>query len=151
MTSYVLLQNAWTSATQPPTGVVGTGLNATMTTLQKLNSVNGWTIVGAVPLSFNTTGIALLNCINWPEFNAIATAALQTRLMELCAVQGPILGGSGNTTHFAPGLFLAAFTVGSQTIAALTALAQANVTPWWQANGFSSQFTQADATLAGLS
>jgi hypothetical protein len=150
MAYYTILQNAWTSVTQPPAGVIGTGLTSTMTTDQKLTSVNGWVVAGTIPVSFFTNGAALLNSINWPEFNAIATASLQTQLIALCNNPGPILGGSGNTTNFAPGIFLAAFTTGSKTIASLTALAKSTITPWWQSNGYPSPFNQADTTLAGL-
>lgn len=153
--SYLALQNAWTSAVQPPAGVLGTGLNATMTTAQKISTVNSWTITGSVPASFTTTGPALLNCINWPEFAAISTAFLQSAILAVCNNPGPILGGSANTTHFAPGLFLASFTVGSNTISALIALAQSTVTPWWQASvanngaGLSAPITPSDLIAAG--
>jgi hypothetical protein len=47
-------------------------------------------------------------------------------------------------------MFVATFTnLSGPTITALTALAQAVVTPWWQANGYTSPFTQADLTAAG--
>lgn len=152
--SYLALQNAWTSVIQPPTGVLGVGLNATMTTLQKISAVNNWTVAGTVPATITISGSQILNCINYPEFVAITTASLQTQIMALCAVPS-ILGGSANTTHMGPGLLLAAFTTGSQTIAALTVLASAQ--PWWSTpsasggGGFSSPVSLVDTSVAGLS
>lgn len=136
MAYYTALISAWNGATQPPSGVTGNGLSAGMTTAQKLVAINGWTITGSVPTSFALTGNQLLNCINWAEFNAL-TATQQSNLLNLCAVPGSIIGGSGNVTLISAGMILAYFTNhAGPTIAALTALAQATVTPWWQsANG----------------
>ena len=127
--SYLALQNAWTSAVQPPVGILGTGLNGTMTTQQKITAINGWVVSATIPSTIEVTGTQLLNCINYPEFAAIATTSLQANLLALCNNPGLLIGGTANTTHIAAGLFLAAFTTGSQTIAALAALAQAQL--WW--------------------
>lgn len=149
MSYYSALVAAWNGATQPPVGVTGTGLTAQMTTAQKLSAVNGWTITGTVPTTFYCTGAQLLNCINWTEFVAL-TAQQQSNLLALCNNPGPILGGSANTSNMAGGMILAYFTNKSgPTIAALTALAQATVSAWWKANGYSSAFTQADLDAAG--
>lgn len=152
MAYYTALTTAWNGATQPPTGVTGTGLTGGMTTAQKLAAVNAWTVTGSVPTSFFTTGADLLNAIDWTEFNAL-TAANQTRLLAMLAVQGPLLGGSANTSHMVPGMFLALFTnLSGPTIVALTALAKAVVLPWWQASnggGLSSPVSQQDLTAAG--
>ena len=125
------------------------------TTAAKLAAVNALTVSGSVPTSFYVTGAQLLNCINWAEFAAL-TAAQQSNLLMLCACQGQLLGGSGNTTHLADGMILAYFTnLGGPTITALTALAQGTVQPWWQVSvangggGLNSAVTQADLTAAG--
>jgi hypothetical protein len=148
MTNYAPLIAAWNSTTQPPTGVLGTALATGMTTQQKLNAVNGWVITGSVPTVLSVTGPQVANCINWTEFNALSSTA-QINILTLCNSPGPLVGGSANTTFLVDGMILASFTTGSKTIAALTALAQAAVTPWWQQNGFTGPFTTTDLGLAG--
>lgn len=146
MAYYTALINAWNAGTVP-SGYTGTALSGT--TAQKLVQINGWTKTGTVPTSFFTTGAALLNCINWTEFNAL-TAAQQLNLLTLCAAPGSLLGGSGQTSHITAGMFLAYFTnVSGPTIIALTALAQAAVTNWWADNGYSSPFNTTDLVAAG--
>lgn len=153
MSYYTALINAWNGATQPPVGVTGTGLTGGMSTQQKIDAVNGWTVTGTVPATLFVTGAQLLNCVNYAEFKAL-TAAQQADLMALFQVPGPLLGGSANTTHLVDGMILDYFPVAGPTIAALTALAQGTVTPWWQAStggGLSSPVSQNDVTAAGLS
>lgn len=148
MTNYAPLIAAWNSSTQPPTGVTGTGINGTMTTAQKLTAVNGWVITGAIPSVLSVTGNQVVNCINYTEFSAISSTA-QVNILRLCSITGPLVGGSANTAFLVDGLIIANFTTGSKTIAALTALAQAAVTPWWQAQGFTGPFSTTDLGLAG--
>lgn len=149
MAYYTALITAWNGATQPPSGVTGTGLTGGMTASQKIAAVNGWTVVGAIPTTFNTTGAALLNCINWTEFAAL-TAQQQSNLLMLCTSPGPLLGGSGNVGLIVAGMFLAYFSNHlGPTITALSALAAATVQPWWQANGYTSPFNTNDLTAAG--
>lgn len=153
MAYYTALIAAWNSTTQPPVGVLGTALNATMTTVQKINVVNAWTVSGSVPASIFVNGNQVANCINFPEFNALSTTA-QNLVLMMCAIPGQLLGGSANTTKLVPGIIIANFTAGSQTIAALTALASA--TTWWStavANGgagLNSPVTLTDTGIAGL-
>lgn len=119
------------------------------TTAQKLAQINAMTVTGSVPTTFYVTGAQLLNCINFAEFNAL-TAAQQQNLLLLCLNDGQLLGGSANTAFLVDGMFLAYFANKSgPTIAALTALAQGTVQPWWQANGYTGPFSQADLTAAG--
>lgn len=120
------------------------------TTAQKLVLVNAATVTGSVPTSFYITGSQLLNCINWTEFAAL-TAAQQSNLLALCNSPGQILGGSANTSHMAAGMIIAYFSLQGATVAALTALAQAIITPWPTANGYSYPMTLDDVTAAGLS
>lgn len=151
MAYYTALIAAWNGATQPPTGVTGTGLSGGDTTAQKLAKVQAWTVSGSVPTVLNVTGVQLLNCINWTEFNAL-TAAQQQNLLLMCVNDGLLLGGSSNTAQMADGMLLAYFTNHSgPTIVALTALAQATVSPFWQSVGLSGPITQPDLTAAGLS
>lgn len=119
------------------------------TTTAKLTQLNAMTVSGAVPTTLYATGAQVLNCINFAEFAAL-TAPQQTNLLQLCAVPGALLGGSGNTAFMVDGMLLAYFTnhVGP-TITALTALAQAAVQSWWQANGYKAPINTADLTAAG--
>ena len=131
MAYYDALIAAW-NAGSPPSGASGTAFAQGDTTAQKLVKINGWTITGQVPTSFYVTGNQLINCINYAEFKAL-TAAQQLNLLTLCAVPSNLLGGSGNTAFMVDGMILDYFTNhAGPTIAALTALAQATVTPWWQ-------------------
>ena len=157
MAYYTALINGWNSVTQPPTGVSGTGLSTNDTTTQKLNKVNVWTVTGTIPTSFYVTGSQLVNCINWTEFAAL-TATQQANLLSLIQVQGPLLGGNSNTSFLVDGMVLAYFTnLSGPTITALTALANAQIQPWWSTSvanggaGLTSAVSQPDLTAAGLS
>lgn len=119
------------------------------TTAQKLAQINAITVTGSVPTSFYVTGNQLLNCINWAEFSAL-TASQQSNLLALCQVQGNLLGGSSNTAYLVDGMILSYFTnLSGPTVTALTALAQTTSQPWWQANGYTSAFTNNDLSAAG--
>lgn len=135
MAYYTALINQWASLTPG-------------TTAQKLTQLNAMTVTGSVPTSFFVTGDKLLNCINWTEFNAL-TAQQQSNILALCQVPGGLLGGSTNTAFIVDGMILAYFPIAGPTIAALTALAQATVQPWWQANGYPGPITNNDLVAAG--
>jgi hypothetical protein len=134
MAYYTALINEWPSLTG--------------TTAQKLATLNAMTVTGSVPTSFYVTGAQVLNCINWTEFAAL-TAQQQSNLLMLCANPGPLLGGSGNTSFLVDGMILAYFNHSGATVTALTALAQATVQPWWQANGYPGPFNNNDLIAAG--
>lgn len=153
MAYYSALIAAWNGATQPPAGVTGAALTGGMSTAQKIAAVNAWTIAGSVPTSFYVTGVQLLNCINWAEFNAL-TAQQQSNLLALCSTPGQILGGSGNAGLIASGMFLAYFSHTGPTILALTALAEATSQPWVTSPsgaGLSGPVSLSDTSVAGLS
>ena len=95
-----------------------------MTTQQKCDAVNAWTVVGQIPTSMLVTADAVFNCIAWSEF-AVLTAAQQQNVLLMCAVPGQLLGGSANVAHMLPGMLVAYFPVAGVTIANLTALARA--------------------------
>ena len=139
MSYYTALINEWSTITTA---------NPSFTTAQKLAAVNALTVTGAVPTSLSATGAQVLNCINWAEFAAL-TAQQQSNLLMLCAIPGSMLGGSGNTAFMVDGMILAYFSHTGPTIAALTALAQASVQPWWQANGYTSAIGPNDLVAAG--
>lgn len=152
MAYYTALITAWNGATQPPTGVAGTALTGGMTTAQKIAAVNGWTITGTVPTTMTATGAQVLNCVVWSEFAAL-TASQQSNFLALCTNSGALLGGSANTTKILPGMIIAYFGGPSGTVANLSAMAAATVTPWWQAStggNLSGPISQADVTAAGL-
>ena len=160
MAYYSALQAAWAASSASPgalpNGVAGTSLYG-LTTAQKIAAVNAWTVTGTIPTSFYVTGAQILNCVNWTEFAAL-TAQQQSNLLALCNVQGQLLGGSGNTAFLPTGMVLAYFTNHSgPTVTALTALANAQVQPWYTVTvangggGLNGPINQTDVTLAGLS
>lgn len=118
------------------------------TTAAKLTQINAQTVTGAIPTLTYSTGAQIFNCINFTEFGTI-TAAQQTQLMQLCAMPGPLLGGSASP--FITPFFTTVAAKMPLTIAALTALSQGLVTPWWQANQYPGPFNQNDCTAAGVS
>lgn len=132
MAYYTKLIAAWNSVTQPPVGVTGTGLTGGMTTAQKIDAVNGWTVTGAIPASMVFTGVQLLNCINYAEFKVL-TATQQQNILSLCNAGAGLLGGSANTAFLPVGMIIDYFSVAGPTVAALTALAKGSTQPWWQA------------------
>lgn len=153
MAYYDKLIAAWNGATQPPTGVTGTGLTGGMTTAQKIAAVNGWTVTGAIPSSINFTGVQLLNSINYAEFKVL-TATQQQNVLSLCNAGVGLLGGSANTTFLPVGMILDYFSVAGPTVAALVALAKGSTQPWWQASAGGSlngPVSESDTTPAGLS
>jgi hypothetical protein len=112
MAYYTALIAAWNSVTQPPVGVAGTGLTGGMSTAQKIDAVNGWTITGAVPTTANFSGVALINSINYTEFKNL-TATQQQNILMLCGADmnsGALLGGSANTVFLPVGLIIDYFT-----------------------------------------
>jgi hypothetical protein len=152
---YDALTAAWNNPTQPPPGVTGAGLVAGDTTDQKIVKVNAWTIVGTVPTSFYTTGSEMANCIEWSEMAAL-TIDQRRDLLQLCSINGPMVGGSAMAHLLSGGMFVAYFGVQSKTIANLTALAKAVVRPWWSTpvaeggGGLTGVVSRADTTAAGL-
>lgn len=116
------------------------------TTQQKLDQLNAITITGSIPATFNVTGLQILTCLDFTEFNS-RTAAQQTAILQLCAL--PTMVGGANT--FVGKLFANYYSnvLAGPTIAAFTALAKATVQPWWQVHGFSQPIGTADLTIAG--
>lgn len=148
--NYSALVTAWNGATQPPTGVVGTPLTGGMTTVQKLAALNAWTVTGVAPSTFFITGIQIANCVKYSEFKAL-TAQQQSNLLALFNQQSGMIGGSAQVAQLAAGMILDYFGAGSATVAALTALAQGVVQPWWQFAGYGGPMSLTDTGLAGLS
>jgi len=156
MAYYDALKAAWNNPTQPPPGVTGTGLSAGMSTEIKLGHVNAWTVTGAVPTSFYTTGNEVFNCIAWSEFNALQ-AARQTSILNMLNVPGALISGTDNADSLIPGVMLSSFAAGTKTRTALIALAKAITQTWCKANGYPENpnggggLTMIDVQAAGLS
>ncbi len=153
MAYYTAFINAWNTSSSGgglPASTTGTSLVG-LTTANKLAAINAWSFTGAVPGTIYVTGAQIANCINWTEFAAL-TATQQSNLLQMFGIQGPLLGGSANTSHLLAGMILAYFTnLAGPTIAALTALSQATVQPWWQSAGYPRAFDLGDCTAAGVS
>ena len=116
------------------------------TTAQKLTQLNAMTVTGSIPTLTMTTGAAIFNCISWSEFKNL-TSANQTIIMQMLAIPGNLQGGSASL-FIAPFFGSVAATM-PLTIAALTAMAKAIVTPWWQANGYRAPINDSDLIVAG--
>lgn len=117
------------------------------TTAAKLAQINGQTVTGSIPALTMTTGAQIFNCIVFAEFNAI-TAAQQTLLMQVCTLSGTLVGGS--SSPFIAPMFGSLFAKMPLTVAALTALAKATITPWYLANGYTAPFNLNDCAAAGV-
>lgn len=144
MAYYDALIAAWNAGTVP-NGATGSAFVGGDTTAQKLVKLNAWAVTGSVPTSFFTTGGDLLNAINYPEYKAL-TSDQRLQLLGMLQVSGQLLGGSGNTAHMVAGMIIDFFLAsGPLTIAALTVLAKATVTPWVMI-----QVAQGGAGLSGL-
>jgi hypothetical protein len=123
------------------------------TTQAKLDAINALTVTGQIPSSFFITGAQLFNCLDWTEFAALTTAQ-QTTLLQICAISGPIKGGTGSFFAGLVPVFYAG-KLGGPTVTAMTALAQAAIQPWWQATvaqgggGLSSPVSNNDLLAAG--
>lgn len=148
MVDYTALIAAWNGVTQPPAGVTGTGLNGGMTTQQKLNAVNGWTVAGpAKPMIIDPNKI--ISTFVAADLLSLSTSALQ--------VLGLVL--NGNVVDASPGTQVRAvvqqvFAGKTATLNALKALSDSfdvEQIPWWRANGYTSPFNENDASKAGLS
>jgi hypothetical protein len=151
---YDALRAGWNSATQPPTGVVGTGLTGGMSTAQKIAAINSWTLTSTIPAQYTITGAEIASCIKWSEFAAL-TAAQQTQVLALCAIPGPLSVGS-NAAEIAlliDGMIIAYFPSGGATITALSALAPGaqNWVTSQSGAGLSGPVSLADTQAAGLS
>jgi hypothetical protein len=150
MAYYSALVTAWESVTQPPTGVTGTALTGSMTTLQKIAAVNAWTVATEQPTAI-LTAAQILGCItstDFPNFTALELQWLQTLLATFP-------NGEITTTNTGPVATLGAliFAGKTTTLANLNALFTAALVaaiPWYQANGYPGPFNLADTQLAGL-
>ena len=112
MAYYDALIAAWNNPTQPPPGVTGAPLTSGMTTQKKLDTVNAWTVTGAIPASFYTDGAEVLNALVWTEFKTL-TAAQQQNVLNMLSIAGQLLSGTANVTKMLPGMILEYFPAGT--------------------------------------
>jgi hypothetical protein len=146
MSYYTTLINAWNTGTVP-TGVVGSALTG-QSTAQKLININAWVVTATIPSSYTVTGAQIANCINWTEFAAL-TATQQSNVLALCNISTHSVGSSAaEIALLGDGMIVAYFPSGGATITSLSALAP-SAQPWWQVNGYTGPFSQADLTAAG--
>lgn len=149
MAYYDLLIAAWNGATQPPTGVTGTGLQAGDTTAQKLVKVNAWTVAAPAAKAILTPS-AILNAIVPADLAALTSA--QVAFLTL-VLQGSTVDASQGTTVRAA--IQTIFAGKTTTLSQLGALVAPFDTPppiaWWKANGYPRAFDLGDIAAAGLS
>jgi hypothetical protein len=162
--NYSALITAWHDATQPPTGVTGTGLTGSMTTAQKIVAVNGWTVPGPnidVPVSSVVGYLSLNGKLSGLIKYAASPPATEAGIAgaELVAVincpNAPNFQTSQSGAYSAVSGLLTALAgdsnsnISSTDATALLALS-ATLIPWWQTAGLSSPISTADTTTAGL-
>lgn len=113
---------------------------------QRLATINAMTVTGSIPTAFAVSGAQIMNCLDVTEFNSLTTAK-QTIVLQICALP-TVIGGSSS---FVGKLFANYYStmLAGPTIAALTALAQATIQPWWQAHGFYHAIDYGDVKTAG--
>jgi hypothetical protein len=154
MAYYDALITAWNSATQPPSGVTGSGLVVGDTTAQKVAKINAWTVNGpAMPMLVQST--VIYNLIDIAEYTALS-AANQAIVNNLLAM-GTLDGSPGTNVR---SRIVAIFPSGTTTFGKLQNLAKTYDTPqrdWCYANDYSTHgvngpgnLTVTDANNAGL-
>jgi hypothetical protein len=153
MAYYTALIAAWNSATQPPTGVTGTGLTG-LTTANKLIAINGWTVSNVPASTWYASAQQCWQCIVLAEF----TALLQATRMEIYALLNmPFPRQGGATSANGQIAVLMPQSTCPLTYANFVALAQtvAGTSSWWQASvangggGLSSPVGPSDLVAAG--
>lgn len=132
MSTNTTLINAWNNATQPPPGVTGTGLTAGMTTQQKLNAVNAWTVAHPLPALVSST--ELLNAIQAADFAGLGVNGLSQFQIVVTTPMVDISANSQIRTILAT-----LFSGKTTTLNGITALAAPfdnNTWNWCFANGY---------------
>lgn len=148
MDGWATLRAAWNGVTQPPAGVTGTALTAQMTTQQKLDAVNAWTIDGPLPSPLVTPS-QILNAIVPADLASLTTA--QVALLTLL-LQGSTVDASNGTIRTAVKAIFSGKTQTLQNLAALVApLDVPTRVSWLAANGYASKLGLGDIEGAGLS
>ena len=150
MAYYTALINAWNGATQPPTGVTGTGLTSSMTTSVKLATVNAWTIAATPGSVWHASAQQVAECVNINEFTALTTST-RMEVWAILALDFPLLGGTtsiiGQIARLMPN---SSCTLTYANFVALAATV-AGTGLWWQVNGYPAPFNLNDTAAAGLS
>jgi hypothetical protein len=174
MAFYDALIAAWNNATQPPAGVTGTGLTAQMTTAQKLDAINGWTVAGTVdvPVEAVVGNLMLSGAYltlaafsqGAPTGNATHDTALGAAktLMALLTLPNVPPFGTSNSTTYAIVKGMADAILAQETATpgstgftqaihdGLLALAATTI-PWSQANDYGPSIGLGYLNNAGLS
>ena len=153
MAYYDALIAAWNSATQPPSGVTGSGLLAGDTTAQKVAKINGWTVGTPIKVRIDATDV--YNAIVLTEYNALP-AASQSAIVNLLSM-GSLDASPGTTVR---SRFISFFPSGTQTFTNLSSLVAPfdnDKTDWCLFNGYPSHgklgpgnLSVNDASNAGL-
>lgn len=139
---------AWNSVTQPPAGVTGTGLTAGMTTQQKIDAVDGWTVAVAGHLPALLTPSQILNAIVFADLATLTQ--LQVLQLTLLLSGTTVDVTSGTIIRAAIQALFAGKTTTLANLAALVAPFDNPTQPWWQSVGFQSPPLLGDAIAAGL-
>jgi hypothetical protein len=145
---YTNLINAWNSATQPPTGVTGTGLTG-LTTANKLIAINGWTVIGTATKAILSPS-AILNAIVFSDLAALTQ--LQVSQLTLLLAGSSVDASVGTSIRAGIQALFAGKTQTLTNLGALVAPFDSPAVPWWQASsggGLNGPISQPDLTAAG--
>lgn len=118
------------------------------TTAAKLTQINSITVSGSAVTMVVPT-YKIYNLIVAADFTAL-TAANQQLVRDILGM-GTVDASPGTAVR---SRIVSLFPSGTATFTALSALAATYDTPqvsWWQSAGYSSQISQSDLTVAGLS
>jgi hypothetical protein len=154
MAYYDALIAAWNSATQPPAGVTGQPLTGAMTTQQKCDTINAWTMSGPAQ-RMTIAAYDLYNLILPAEFDALSPTNSQIVRDMLGMVQVDCSPGSNTRVRLNT-----VFPAGTQTHTNFLNFAKNFDTPtqdWCFANGYPTHsvngpgnISVSDAHNAGL-
>lgn len=152
MAYYDALIAAWHSATQPPAGVTGQGLQAGDTTAQKITKVNGWTVANQQKAI--VTGSQILNCCVPADIVALTSA--QVQIMTMYMLDQQIDASSGSLIRQALQSLFAGKTTTLNNLSALFAPFDNATWTWCQGNSYPfvsltlGNLSVVDANNAGL-
>jgi hypothetical protein len=146
--NYAPLVAAWNGATQPPTGTTGAPLTGGMTTQQKIDTVNAWTVTGPAQKAVLSPS-AVLNAIVFADLAALTQ--LQVSQLTLLLAGNSVDASAGTSIRLGVQQLFVGKTQTLTNLGALVAPYDSPKIPWWQANGFAGPINANDAAAAGIS
>lgn len=119
----------------------------TGTTAAKLATVNAATVTGSVPTVFSVSSSDIYSALDAGEWVGMQSDAVKSQLIrDILNLTNSIPVGAGTMANL---ILFYVFGSSPATLLNLGKLAVAQVQPWWQANGYSSPFSNNDLIAAG--